>query len=67
MDKVDGTFDGATVFSATMRRERDELGEQITAWFAVHPQLAPVDTVVAFSSDNRFHCLTIVVFWKRLT
>jgi hypothetical protein len=65
--QVDSTFDGAKVFSATMHRARDELGERITTWLALHPQLAPVDAVVAFSSDSRFHCLSIVVFWKWLT
>jgi hypothetical protein len=66
-DEVDSTFDGATVFSATMHRERDQLGERITAWLSLHPELAPVDTVVALSSDDRFHCLTIVMFWRWCT
>jgi hypothetical protein len=61
----DGDFDGAIVFSTTMRRHRDELGDRITRWLGEHPHLVPIDTVVTQTSDVRFHCLTIVVFWRR--
>ena len=57
-------FDGLVVFSATTVERRNKLGEEVTAWLAAHPQLMPVDTVVRLSSDWRFHCLSILVFWR---
>jgi hypothetical protein len=57
-------FDGATVFSATLRRGREELGDRITEWLKAHPERTIVDTVVALSSSRRFHCSTIVIFWR---
>jgi hypothetical protein len=61
-----GLFDGAAVFSTTMQRGREQLGERISRWLANHPDLVPVDTVVAHSSGREFHCLTVVVFWRRV-
>jgi hypothetical protein len=57
-------FDGATVFSATMFRDRDQLGERVTAWLGRHPDREIVDTVVTQSSDAAFHCLTITLLWR---
>jgi hypothetical protein len=57
------SFDGGIVFSATMRRTREELGDRITDWLKAHPDRVPVDTFVALSSDRRFHCQTVVIFW----
>jgi hypothetical protein len=57
-------FDGAIVFTSTLRRGREELGDRITEWLKAHPDLAVVDTVVALSSSRRFHCQSIVVFWR---
>ena len=65
-DVTPGLFDGARVFATTMQRGREELGERIGRWLANHPELEPVDTVVALSSGREFHCLTIVVFWRRV-
>lgn len=59
------TFDGVKVFTATKAREREELGDVITAWMADHRDLRVVDRVVTQSSDNEFHCLTITLFWAR--
>jgi len=69
VDKVaarnDGAaFDGVAVFSATMRRTRDELGDRVTGWLDAHPDRVPIDTFVALSSGRRFHCHTIVIFWR---
>jgi len=58
-------FDGVKVFTATKAREREELGEVITAWIAEHGDLKVVDRVVTQSSDNEFHCLTITLFYTR--
>ncbi len=57
-------FTGVKVFSATKARERDELGEIVTRWLKSNPDLEVVDRVVTQSSDNEFHCLTIVLFYS---
>ena len=58
-------FDGVKVFSATKARERESLGEKLTAWLDDHPEFKVVNTVVTQSSDHEFHCLTITVFFKQ--
>jgi hypothetical protein len=50
------------VFSVTMAREREQLGERITAWLGAHPELTPVEVSVLQSSDSAFHCLSITIF-----
>lgn len=55
-------FNVVKVFSATMARDRDYLGDRITAWLQERPDLEVVDKAVMMSSDDQFHCLTIVVF-----
>jgi hypothetical protein len=57
-------FDGLTVFSATTSFRRDTLGDDITEWLRRHPELTPVNTVIRLSSDARFHCLSILIFWR---
>ncbi|MEQ8275712.1 MAG: hypothetical protein RMA76_34220 [Deltaproteobacteria bacterium] len=59
------SFNGVKVFSATKAREREELGETITAWLAANPGVEIVDKIVTQSSDNEFHCLTITLFFHR--
>lgn len=60
-------FTGVRVFSATKAKEREELGEIITRWLKANPDLEIVDRVVSQSSDNEFHCLTIVLFFRQKT
>jgi hypothetical protein len=57
-------FTGVKVFSATKARERDDLGEQVTRWLRANVDLEIVDRTVTQSSDNEFHCLTVVIFYK---
>jgi hypothetical protein len=52
------------VFSATMSRERNSLGDDISAWRKENPEFQMVDTVITQSSDSKFHCLAITVFYK---
>jgi hypothetical protein len=59
------SFTGVKVFSATKAREREELGETITRWIQANADLEIVDRVVTQSSDDEFHCLTIILFFKR--
>jgi len=57
-------FTGVKVFSATKAKEREELGEVITRWLKANPDLEVVDRVVSQSSDDEFHCLSIVFFYR---
>jgi hypothetical protein len=58
------SFTGLKVFSATKAREREELGETITRWMRSNAGLEIVDRVVTQSSDDEFHCLTIILFYR---
>lgn len=60
-------FDGVKVFTATKAKDREELGDAITRWLEDHPDLVPVDREVTQSSDREFHCLTITIFFRRVT
>ena len=57
-------FTGVKVFSATKAKEREELGENVTRWLRSNGSLEIVDRVVTQSSDDEFHCLTIVIFYR---
>jgi hypothetical protein len=56
---------GVKVFSATKAKEREELGDNITRWLRSNADLELVDRIVTQSSDDEFHCLTIVFFYKQ--
>jgi hypothetical protein len=58
-------IDTVKVFSATMARDRDTLGERVTAWIRENPDQPVMDTVVVQSSDEAFHCLSIILFCGR--
>jgi len=61
---VVGSFDAVKVFSATKARERSDLGDRITQWIGEHhPDIT--DTIVKQSSDREFHCLSIIVFYRK--
>jgi len=57
-------YTGVKVFTATKAQERSELGDAVTAWLAAMPAIEVVDTVVRQSSDQQFHCLTIILFYR---
>ena len=60
-------FDGVKVFSATKQKERETLGETITAWLAEQGNsIRIVDKVVLQSSDNAYHCLSVTLFYQNL-
>ena len=59
-------FDGVKVFSASMVADRDQLGERVTRWIAEHLTCKVTEFVVTQSSDARFHCITITVFYREL-
>lgn len=56
-------FNGVKVFSATMAEARASLGELVAEWLAAHPRCKATEFVVTQSSDSRFHCVTLVVFF----
>ncbi len=58
------SFDSVKVFSATMHRDRDQLGETITRWMAEHPTAKVTSIVMTQSSDAEFHCLSCVLFYR---
>lgn len=49
------------VFSATMHRDRDVLGEAVTMWMRDQPSLVVQEIRTMQSSDNQFHCVTVIV------
>jgi hypothetical protein len=57
-------YQAVRVFTATKAQERERLGDQVTEWLRSHPTIEIVDTVVKQSSDQQFHCLSIVVFYR---
>ena len=58
------SFTGVKVFSTTLARDREAMGETISRWLAEHPGLQIVDREVRQSSDREFHCLTILLFYR---
>jgi hypothetical protein len=58
------SFTGLKVFSTTLARDREGMGEQISRWITGNPDLEVVDREVRQSSDKEFHCLTITLFYR---
>ena len=58
------SFTGIKVFSTTLARDREMMGENITKWLKENANLEIVDKVVTQSSDKEFHCLTITFFYR---
>ncbi len=58
-------FTGIKVFSTTLARDREIMGENITKWLKENPNAEIVDKVVTQSSDKEFHCLTITFFYRQ--
>lgn len=56
-------FNGVKVFSSTMFEMRNNLGELVSEWIASHPRRRVTEIVVSQSSDSRFHCLSLTVFY----
>lgn len=57
-------FTGVKVFSTTLARDREVMGERVTAWLRDNPSLEVVDKEVTQSSDREFHCLTLTLFYN---
>lgn len=57
-------FTGVKVFTTTLARDREAMGEHIGRWLTDHPELEVVDKLVTQSSDSEFHCLSITFFYR---
>jgi hypothetical protein len=57
-------FTGVKVFSTTLARNREVMGETVSRWIVEHPELEVVDREIRQSSDKQFHCVSIVVFYR---
>jgi len=55
---------GCKIFSATLARDRELMGEAVTRWIKDHPNVEIVDRTVKQSSDNEFHCLTVILWYR---
>jgi len=64
MGEVINGYDGVKVFSTTLARDREVMGEMVTRWLKEHPNVEVTHTKVSQSSDREFHCLSIVVFYR---
>jgi hypothetical protein len=58
-------FTGIKVFSTTLARDRESMGETITKWLKDNPSAEIVDKAVTQSSDKEFHCLTVTLFYRQ--
>jgi hypothetical protein len=57
-------FSGMKIFSTTLARDREQMGDNITRWLQDNAALEVVDKIVTQSSDKEFHCLTITLFYR---
>ena len=58
------SFTGVKVFTTTLARDRERMGEQVGRWLAEHPEDEVVEREVRQSSDKEFHCLSIILFYR---
>lgn len=61
---IQGSYTGVKVFSTTLARDREVMGETVTRWLTEHPGLEVVGKEIRQSSDKEFHCLTITLFYR---
>lgn len=57
-------FNGVKVLSATLARNREELGDKATQWLQDNPSFELVEMRVAQSSDREFHCISLIMFYN---
>jgi hypothetical protein len=58
------SFNAVKVFSTTLARDREQMGENITRWLKDNAGIEIVDRTVTQSSDKEFHCLSITIFYR---
>lgn len=64
MSSSANSFNAVKVFSTTLARDREQMGETITRWLKDNQGIEIVDRTVTQSSDKEFHCLSITIFYK---
>ena len=65
VESVSEPFTGVKVFSVTMARDREVLGDRVTAWIRDNLKKGVITaTRVLQSSDSAFHCVSIVLFYR---
>lgn len=57
-------FTGVKLFSTTLARDREVMGETVTKWLQQNPNLVIVDKILTQSSDREFHCVTLTLFYR---
>ncbi len=57
-------FDGMMIFSASKHGDRERMGENVTAWRLRNSTSVITDVRTMQSSDNEFHCVTVIIFYK---
>lgn len=57
-------FTGVKLFSTTLARDREVMGETVTRWLKEHPGIEIVDKVLTQSSDREFHCVALTLFYR---
>ena len=58
-------FDGVQIWTATMAREREGMGAQITRWMRDNPDKEIVDYTITQSSDAAYHCVVVTFFYRQ--
>lgn len=59
-------FDGIKVFTASMLKEREDLSNRVNTWLEKNKLAVElVDREIRQSSDSSYHCLSIILFYKR--
>ncbi len=57
-------FNAIKVFSTTLARDREAMGDVITKWLKDNSGIEIVDKEVTQSSDKEFHCLSVTLFYR---
>lgn len=52
------------VFTATKAKERNAVGDRATEWLRGNPDMEVVDKQLRLSSDQEFHCLSLILFCR---
>jgi len=60
-------FDGVEIWSMTKPTERQQLGRHITSWLCANKHCSVVDVQISQSSDNAYHCVTVFLFWVKIS
>lgn len=57
-------FDGMVIFGASKHVDRERLGADVTDWRQRNSNATITEVRTMQSSDNEFHCVTIIIFYK---